>query len=219
MLRMKGIRKMILAAICIPATLFLLWVLSGYLPTRNIHMPSYTIIEKKPDYEIRQYESFIVAETKQPGRQSESMSRGFNELFRYISGDNVSQSKIKMTAPVLRSSEEEGRKIPMTAPVLKQGREESGTIAFVMPPGSILDELPRPKSPAVTLRIVPRHKVAVFTFSGYATDEAITEKTARLLNALQRDGMPARSAPRIALYNPPWTPPFMRRNEVMVEVD
>ena len=216
---MKGKRRLIIVAICIPLILFSLWVLIGYLPTRGIAMPSYTVIEKKPDYEIRQYESFIVAETNRQGKPSETMSSGFNELFKYISGDNVSQSKIKMTAPVMRFSEREGQKIPMTAPVLKQGLEGSGMIAFVMPPDSRLEELPQPKSPSVRLRVVPPHKVAVITFSGYATDATIKEKTASLVQALQRDAIPVKSAPRIALYNPPWTPPFMRRNEVMIEVD
>jgi len=216
---LKGTSKMIIAAIFIPVAIFSLWVISGYLPTRGIDMTSYTIIEKNTDYEVRQYESFIVAETNRQGIPSESMSSGFNELFKYISGDNVSQSKIKMTAPVMRFSEREGQKIPMTAPVLKQGLEGSGMIAFVMPPGSRIEDLPQPKSPSVRLRVVPPHKVAVITFSGYATDATIKEKTASLVQALQRDAIPVKSAPRIALYNPPWTPPFMRRNEVMIEVD
>ncbi len=210
---------MILAAICITVALLLLWMLIGYLPTRNIGMPAYTIIENRAEYEIRRYETFIVAETSQSGNLSESMSKGFNELFKYISGENVARSKIKMTAPVLRFPEGEGEKIPMTAPVLKQWKEGAGTIAFVMPSGSRLEDLPQPKSPSVRLRIVPPRKVAVITFSGYATGDAIKEKTATLVQALQRDGFPAGSEPQIALYNPPWTPPFMRRNEIMIEVD
>jgi hypothetical protein len=217
-MRQKGTGKMIITAICIALAIFLLWVLSGYLPTRGIGMPSYRVIEKKPDFEIRQYDSFVVAETSRQGTPSESLSSGFNELFRYISGNNVSRSEIKMTAPVISSSEGKGERIPMTAPVLKQGLEGSSTIAFVMPPGSTLEELPQPKSPSVRLRVVPPHKVAVITFSGYATAGTIKEKTAGLEQSLQRYGVPVKSGPRIALYNPPWTPPFMRRNEVMIEV-
>lgn len=210
---------MITAIFAVCVTLLLLWILSGYLPTRNIAMPEYTVVETKQDYEIRRYDSFIVAETRREGSHSEAMSDGFNELFRYISGDNASTSKISMTAPVLRSPGDQGDRIPMTAPVLRQGEGSSSVIAFVMPPGSTLEELPRPKSPSVKLRVVAPHKVAVITFSGYATEEAIAEQTAMLLNALQRDAVTIRSAPRIALYNPPWTPPFMRRNEVMVDID
>lgn len=182
-------------------------------------MPTYTVIDKKLEYEIRYYEEFIAAETRRQGSPSEAMNSGFNELFRYITGENITQSKITMTAPVLGSAEDQSQKIPMTAPVLKEYQEESSTIAFIMPPGSTLEELPLPKSPQVVLRAVPAHKVAVIAFSGYATAEAIKEKTAELLQSLQRDGVRATSVPRIALYDPPWIPPDSRKNEVMVEVD
>jgi hypothetical protein len=112
-----------------------------------------------------------------------------------------------------------GREIPMTAPVLKERQEESCRIAFIMPPGSTLEELPLPRSPQVSLRVVPHHKVALISFFGYATDEVIEEKTAELLQALQRDGISATSAPQIALYDPPWIPPENRKNEVMVDID
>jgi len=200
------------------ATALLLWMLSGYLPTRNIAMPAYTVVAAKQDYEIRRYEPFIVAETRRRENPAEALSAGFNELFRYITGNNEGSSKIKMTAPVLRSPEQQGTKIPMTAPVLRQGKGAGSIIAFVMPPGSTLEGLPQPTSPAVTLREVPPRTLAVVTFSGYATEGAIKEKTESLLKSLKRDGMALWSEPGVALYDPPWTPPFMRRNEVMVEI-
>ncbi len=206
---------MMFVAVGIPVILFALWLLSGYLPTRNIAMPSYTVIEKRTDYEIRRYDAYIIAETRQ---RSSDGSGGFNELFRYISGNNVSASRIGMTSPVLKSADDEGDKIPMSAPVIKEAEGESGTIAFVMPPGSTMEGLPQPKSPTVRLKEVPPRKVAVVTFSGVAGADVIKAKTELLLKALQRDGIQVKSAPSVALYNPPWTPPFMRRNEVMVEV-
>jgi hypothetical protein len=124
-----------------------------------------------------------------------------------------------MTAPVLKGLVPESQKIPMSAPVLKEGEGGAEMIAFVMPPGSSIEELPRPKNAAVHLRSVPAHTVAAVRFSDYATDVAIREHTESLLDALQRDGLTVRSAPRIALYNPPWTPPFMRKNEVLIEID
>lgn len=199
-------------------TALLLWIVSGYLPTRSIAMPVYTVVAAKQDYEIRRYEPFIVAETLREGDPAAALSEGFNELFRYITGSNAGSSKIKMTAPVLRTPEQKGTKIPMTAPVLRQGSGTGTVVAFVMPPGSTMESLPRPTSPAVTLREVPPRTVAVVTFSGYATERAIEEKTESLLQALKRDGVSPRSVPGVALYNPPWTPPFMRRNEVMVEI-
>jgi len=124
-----------------------------------------------------------------------------------------------MTAPVLQSGAAGGEKISMSAPVIKQGEGASSCIAFVMPKDSRLDELPRPKSAGVRLRVVAPGSFAVTAFSGYATDAKIKAKTENLLAALVREGRVVRAAPQVALYNPPWTPPFMRRNEVMVEID
>jgi hypothetical protein len=207
---------MIIITICIPFVFFSLWVFSGYLPTRNIAMPTYTVIGTQPWYEIRQYVPYIIAETP---LSRASGSSGFNELFQYISGNNIAQSKLPMTAPVLKSDVESGMKLSMTAPVLKQNREGAGTIAFVMPPGYRLEDLPLPKNPKIVLREIPGHRVAVVTFSGFASAEIIKEKTAGLLHALRQDGVLVRTDPKTALYNPPWTPPFMRRNEIMVEID
>ncbi len=207
---------MTFVAIGIPIALFALWIVSGYLPTRNIAMPAYTVVEKRADYEIRRYEAYIIAETSQKDADGTS---GFNELFRYISGNNVAASRIRMTSPVLKSDDGDGEKIPMSAPVIKRAEGASGRIAFVMPPGWTMERLPQPKSPAVTLREVPSCTVAVVSFSGVARADIIKMKTAQLLKALQRDGIQANSVPYVALYNPPWTPPFMRRNEVMVEMD
>jgi SOUL heme-binding protein len=210
---------MVLSAIVIFITLFALWVISGYVPTMNIETPAYSVIEIKSDYEIRRYVSYIVAETHQKGSQKESLSGGFKELFQYISGNNIAHSKVEMTTPVLQSAESGGQKIPMSAPVIKQGDGDSSLIAFVMPRGSRLEDLPQPKNTIIKLRAIPPKKVAAITFSGYATEDKIKENTEKLLSALKRDGIHVQSAPQIALYNPPWTPPFMRRNEVMVEID
>jgi len=207
---------MIIIAISIPVALFSLWVLSGYMPTRNIAMPTYTVIATQPGYEIRQYAAYIIAETPQ---STVSGSSGFKELFQYISGNNTAQTKLSMTSPVLKSEEGTGLKLSMTAPVLKQNGEGSGSIAFVMPPVYRLAELPLPKNPKISLREIPSHRAAAVTFSGYASAEIIKEKTAGLLRALMQDGVHVSSIPTTALYNPPWTPPFMRRNEIMVEIE
>jgi hypothetical protein len=207
---------MIITAISIPLFLVALWIMSGYLPTRNIAMPSYSVVAKKKAYQIRRYDPYIIAETS---ISSESGSSGFKELFQYISGNNAGQAKISMTAPVLKSAGEAGHKLPMTAPVRKNNGAGGGKISFVMPPGLRLEELPQPKSPRITLREVPGHRAAVVRFSGVANAEAVREKTEHLLRNLQQDGVHILSIPTTALYNPPWTPPFMRRNEIVVEIE
>ena len=178
-------------------------------------MPDYTVVAVKSEYEIRTYDPYVIAETPQ---SSGPGSSGFRVLFEYITGNNQRQSKLPMSAPVLKSEQEVGRAISMTAPVLKREGNGAGMIAFVMPPGSRIEELPQPKNPKVTLREIPGHKVAVVSFSGSVDTKIIEQKTKRLLQALRQDGMQIISPPVTALYNPPWTPPFMRRNEVMVEI-
>lgn len=207
---------MIITALSIPLLLAALWIMSGYLPTRNIAMPSYRVIETKNGYEIRSYDPYVIAETSMA---SESGSSGFKELFQYLSGDNAGSAELPMTTPVLKSAGDAGQKLPMAAPVLKKGGAGGGTIAFVMPPGLRLEQLPQPKSSRITLREIPGHKAAIVRFSGVADAEAVKDNTVNLLRNLQRDGASILSMPTTALYNPPWTPPFMRRNEIVVEIE
>ena len=204
------------ALILIPAALLGAWVLSGYLPTRNVEINKYSVIAKKDGYELRRYEPYILAETPM---QDESGNSGFNELFQYISGSNTGNSRLAMTAPVLQSESPAGQKLAMTAPVLQTEKKGGGVMAFVMPPGIKLEELPKPASPRVTLREVPGHKAAVLRFSGWGSTATVKNKTQSLAAALERDGLRAAAAPVSAFYNPPWTPPFMRRNEVMIEIE
>jgi hypothetical protein len=178
-------------------------------------MPTYTIIGTYVEYEIRQYDPYIIAETPLSGEQGSS---GFNELFQYISGNNHNRSKLTMTAPVLKTHNGTGRKLAMSAPVLKQQGTAGSTIAFVMPPVFRLEELPLPKSPKIILRQIPGQRVAVVRFSGVVNARILNEKTEDLMCALHKDGVQIISAPKTALYNPPWTPSFMRRNEIMVEI-
>ena len=207
---------MIPALVWITAALLGAWVVSGYLPTRNVEVNKYSVIAEKDGYEIRQYEPYTLAETP---LRDESGNSGFNELFRYISGSNISKSKLAMTAPVLESDPPAGQKLAMTAPVLERGSAGEGVMAFVMPPGMKLEDLPKPASPKVTLRAVPGFKAAVIRFSGWGSAATVKKKTKRLAEALKQDGLRAAATPITAFYNPPWTPPFMRRNEVIIEIE
>jgi hypothetical protein len=207
---------MIPALVWISAALLGAWVLSGYLPTRNVDINKYSVIAEKDGYEIRQYEPYILAEAP---LRDESGNSGFNELFRYISGSNMGKSKLAMTAPVLQSRPPAGRKLAMTAPVLEREGASGGVMAFVMPPGMKLEDLPKPASLKVTLRAVPGYKAAVIRFAGWGFASTVKKKTKQLAAALERDGLLAAPAPVTAFYNPPWTPPFMRRNEVIIEIE
>ena len=121
-----------------------------------------------------------------------------------------------MTAPVIES---ESQKIAMTAPVLASIDGESHTIAFGMPREYTLETLPTPTDPRVELKMIPEQQMAVIRFAGYRSTERVEEKTKELLAALVRDGVTVRGTPQYAGYNAPWTPPWLTRHEVLVEIE
>jgi hypothetical protein len=204
------------AFIWIPAALIGAWLLGGHIAVRNVPMSKYSVVVQKEGYEIRQYEPYILAETPM---RDESGNGGFRELFAYISGANTANSKLAMTVPVLQSGVQEGKKLAMTVPVLQTESAGGETMAFVMPPGLKLEDLPRPASAKVTLRAVPGLKAAALRFSGWGSKAAVGKKTRQLEAAMERDGLRAAGPPATAFYNPPFTAPFMRRNEVLIPVE
>lgn len=194
-----------------------------------VEEPSFELIEKSGDLEIREYRPLIIAETVVDGDMDTAGSRGFRLIAAFIFGDNQAigadgkQEKIAMTAPVTMAPDT-GSKIAMTAPVTA---EPSGSVSlqasqwhveFVMPAQYTLATLPRPRNPAVTLREVPAKRYAVLRFSGLAGQEKVQQKTGELMEWMRHRGLDAAGAPRLARYNPPWTLPFLRRNEVMLEI-
>jgi hypothetical protein len=143
-----------------------------------------------------------------------------NRLFGYISGENISETKIAMTAPVLakEGGAIEGEKIAMTSPVLGERQGTGWRYAFVLPQSYTLDNAPLPSNPEVKLAVIPGKKVAVIRYSGTWKEETIREKTGDLVDWIQLNGQEPISEPRFAGYDPPWTLPFLRRNEVMVDI-
>lgn len=195
-----------------------------------IEEPAFELIEKAEPYEIRQYRPFIVAETVVDGDLDAASNAGFRLIADYIFGNNLAVSgkpgdktneKIAMTAPV--AAEPVSEKIAMTAPVLAEPQTAGMNasrwrIHFVMPGRYSLETLPKPVNPAVQLRAVPGQRFAVLVFSGFAGAEKVQEKSDELLAWVRQRGLKARGVVQLARYNPPWTLPFFRRNEVMVEV-
>jgi hypothetical protein len=199
-------------------SILILWALGSYLVVRTIEKPAYTVLEKRDGYEIREYKSYIVAETKVRGDRKEALSAGFQIIADYIFGNNVSKKSIAMTAPVLET--EVSEKISMTSPVLST-EDISGerTIAFVVPSEYTLDTLPTPNNTAVTLREVPAHKVAVLKFTWYATQARIEKKKGMLISLLERDKMTVSGEVHVAQYNPPLSMPFVLRNEIIISIE
>ena len=212
---MRKAGVMIVIAIII---LGIIWVAYGYLSVRGIEQPKYSVLKKYRGYEIREYDSFLTAEVVVEGRQKESLNRGFKILFDYISGRNRKQESITMTAPVMQKKAVQSERIAMTAPVMQREEGGSSLISFVMPSRYAADTIPTPDDPVIKIVQTERRKMAVLRFAGYATEERIQKQQERLKALLQKDGHQVLSSLQIALYNPPWTPPFMRRNEVMAEI-
>jgi hypothetical protein len=156
------------------------------------------------DVEIRRYPELVLATV-----DGDDDNSRFGHLFRYIAGDNRARRKIEMTAPVITSET-----IPMTAPVMST----AGTMSFVMPAGMPADRAPEPLDPEVRIERVPARRVAVVRFKGRAAPGSVEEETALLLCEVGKAGLSPVGKPFLMRYNSPFTPGFLRRNEVGVEV-
>lgn len=187
----------------------------------NVEEANYQIIKTDNDYEIRLYDPMLVVETTVDGKFESAGNRAFRKLFNYISGENISTSKIAMTAPVItdQTVAAGGRKIEMTTPVLEEDSEQGWRYMFVLPEEFTLENAPVPLNEKVKLTAEPARKVAVLRYSGVMDREILNEKIGLLGQWIDDNGLLAVSQPRWAGYNPPWTLPFLRRNEVMIEIN
>lgn len=192
------------------------WSLWGYVSSRVEQMP-YSVEKKADGYEVRNYSAHIVAQTTVQGSYDEALSKGFSIVAGYIFGGNTKKERVAMTAPVTERSTS-SQKIAMTAPVLASTEGESHVISFGMPSSYTLETLPTPTDSRVQIKEVPAQKMAVLQFSWFRNEKRIQEMQETLLTLLSRDGVEVVGVPQYAGYNAPWTPPWMSRNEVMVEI-
>lgn len=189
--------------------------------------PKYVLLEKSEPFELRAYAPRIVAEVKVDGDLDAASNQGFRLIAAYIFGKNQVSEKIAMTAPVGIESGDQSKsaKISMTAPVTIEGpksqdksNQNQWTVSFVMPAEYTLNTLPKPLDSQVKIREVPSERRAVITFSGFYNEDKVQEKTQALQDWIKARNMKSIGEPQFARYNPPWTLPFMRRNEVMIQV-
>jgi hypothetical protein len=153
--------------------------------------------------------------------EEDAMSKGFGALADYIFGNNVSQSKVAMTSPVTQETRA-SEKVAMTTPVLQEsgGTDVAGEVVqFVMPSKYTMETLPKPNNPAVTLAQRRERTYAVLKFSWRGKDEQMHKKEAELRRALVRDGVSVEGNAVYARYDPPWTLPIFRRNEVLLPIE
>ncbi len=165
----------------------------------SVEEPAYSLLDTIDDVEIRQYAPVIQAVTKLP--DNSRSGAGFKRLAGFIFGGNDVRKKIAMTAPVQETL-----------------GQEQPEMAFTMPSKYTLETLPTPNDKSVKLIEVPERTVAVIAFPGWATKSKINRYTEQITRVIQSNNLEALSGVMLNQYNPPWTPPFMRRNEIMLEI-
>ena len=187
---------------------------------RSTEEPEYSLLQQEDRFEVRDYETLVVAETLVDASFDDAGGIAFKRLFGYISGDNEVVSSISMTAPVMALDENRssGEKISMTAPVTGQQTDLGWRFAFVLPSGYTLDTAPLPTNTSVKLKQIPARKVAVVRYTGSWNETAYEENLELLQQWMERNRLEAASLPRVAAYDPPWTLPFLRRNEVLIDI-
>lgn len=190
-------KKRIPLLVLIPVVLATFWLVSTSRAATET--PEYKIVHTDEKFELRDYPALTIATTPM---SDDGMNGGFGQLFRFITGSNAGDEKIAMTSPVLINTS-----------------KATKTMSFIMPKKTVENGVPKPKGDAVTLGKVEAARFAVLRFSGSRTtknEQAAIEKLQQWLAAQKISGQ---GEPVLAYYDPPWTLPFLRRNEVMFRID
>jgi len=189
---------------------------TGTTGSDKIEIPKYTVERTLETFEIREYPSRLVAEVQVTGSAKQASNNGFRILAGFIFGGNTSQTAVDMTAPVdLRESET----IAMTAPVDRRRDGERWTVTFTMPSKYTAQTLPVPSDDRIVVRELPAKRYAAVRFSGAPGERALQARISEFETAVSAAGIEtAGSAVIYSRYDPPWTLPFLRRNELMLEL-
>ena len=169
----------------------------------DVETVSYKVVASDSEFEIRDYPELLVAETKTTGSRDKAVNAGFRPLATYIFAKEREGQQIAMTAPVTQESGDSG---------------QTWTVRFMMPADYSLDSLPDPKSENVSLLKVPAARRAAIRFSGNVSDQLIADKEGELRTWLQQRGISPAGPATYAYYNAPFSPGFMKRNEVLFEI-
>jgi DNA gyrase inhibitor GyrI len=183
----------------------------------NIEEPNYEVVLEEDSFQVRKYPEILVAQTTTTGDYKETSSKGFKRLAGYIFGDNVVKEKISMTTPVLQ--EKKSEKIEMTAPVYRQQDDSNWTMNFVLPSKYTLETVPTPINKNVVIKQLPGNKVATLRYSGRMTEASINEHTQKLENWVNEKDFSVIGMAYSAAYDPPWTLPMLRRNEIHIQIE
>ena len=177
----------------------------------------FKVVEREDRFEIRDYSPQILAETIVGEDMEDAGNVAFRRLFKYISGENTLTNKIAMTAPV--GQERTSEKIAMTAPVSQQAEGDRWAVSFMMPQSYTMQTIPRPTNTQIRLREVPARRVAAVRYSGFWSEKRYKRYLEQLQGWMKRKGLKPAGDPIWARYNPPFTPWFMRRNEILIPLE
>ena len=202
----------------------MLWIIPAFVilgaaawsqTVSNVEQAKYEVVSSQVDIKVRLYAPMIVAEAEVTGDRKVAINEGFRIIADYIFGNNISKKNVAMTAPVVQLQSE---KIAMTAPVTQEGNRSQWKVRFVMPASYTMATLPKPNNDVVKLVELPSKRFVVIRFSGMAGEASLKDHTEELNNFITGKKLSALSQASYAFYNPPWTLPFLRRNEVMIEI-
>ncbi len=198
------------------AGLVMLFILTAPMPSHAIEEPEYQVLRELGDIEVRQYAVYAVAEVVVAGPSGEAGNQAFPILAGYIFGKNKGERKFAMTAPVTQTSEPV--KLAMTAPVTQTASRGGFIVQFVLPKGVTAASAPEPLDVRVQLRDVPPAQVAVIRYSGFWSESNYNDHLVKLQAAMRAAGLTWEGEPVYSRYNAPFTPWFMRRNEIWLHV-
>ena len=205
----------------LPVILLIIFLVGGCSSVGKTPEPVWSSVRKDGNIEIRAYDAMIVAEATTTGERYAAINEGFRILAAYIFGENTVQKKIAMTAPVTQQAgKPQSQKIAMTAPVTQDASKKPAewNVRFVMPGNYPLETLPRPKDKRINILEIPAFKAVVICFSGFNTDNNLHKHETELMAWIKKNNIKISGNPIYAFYNPPWTPPFLKRNEVMIKI-
>lgn len=183
-----------------------------------VEQPKFTVLRTTDVFEVRHYNSRVVAEVVVPGPATDAGNQAFPILAGYIFGNNKGERRFDMTAPVTQTAVEKPAKLEMTAPVMQTLASDGFIVQFMMPGAYTLATLPEPLDPRVKLREVPEQIVAAIKYSGTWSQSNYDEHLDRLTKALSQAGIETQGEPVYSRYNPPFTPWFLRTNEIWFRV-
>ena len=187
------------------------------MSSHAIEEPDFEVVQRLEAVEIRQYAPYVVAEVVVPGPADSAGNRAFPLLAGYIFGGNKGERKMAMTAPVTQTPTPV--KMAMTAPVTQAPTAEGYRVQFVLPKGLTLESAPEPLDAGVKIREVPAAKVAAIRFSGFWSEDNYQRHLSQLISGLTAAGVRWKGEPVYSRYDAPWTPWFMRRNEIWLALE